>query len=66
LSKQNFRLDHFPADMGHNPFLTVEMARYWSSLFSHRRDRVWKGMLRIDLNTNSEDIKAREHLATLS
>jgi hypothetical protein len=52
--------------MGHNPFLTVEMARYWSSLFSHRRDRIWKGMLRIDLNTPLQDIQARQHLATLS
>lgn len=58
LSKANYRLDHFPVDVTADPFLTVEFARYWIGLFSHRRSRVWKGMLSIGLNTMDEDNRA--------
>ncbi|HEX9784266.1 MAG TPA: hypothetical protein VGA56_16255 [Opitutaceae bacterium] len=44
--------------MAHHPILTVEWTRSWTGLFSHRRDGIWKGMLRIDLNTPAEDTKA--------
>ncbi len=39
------------------------MTRYWISLFSHNRLGVWKGMLRIALNTPSEDAAARLELS---
>lgn len=57
--KATFHLDHFPFDIAHNPLLTVEWTRYWTGLFSHRRDGVWKGMLRVDLNTPIDDSNAR-------
>jgi len=60
--KTTYRLDHYFLDMARHPVLTVEWTRYWTGLFSHRRDGVWKGMLRIDLNTPVEDTNARAHL----
>ena len=57
--KMTYRLDHYFLDMAVHPVLTVEWTRYWTGLFSHRRDGVWKGMLRIDLNTPVEDTNAR-------
>lgn len=57
--KQSFKLDHFFVDIQCDPQLTVESTRYWAGLFSHRRDGVWKGMLRIELNTADVDDSAR-------
>ncbi|CAK0770435.1 hypothetical protein CCP3SC1_50035 [Gammaproteobacteria bacterium] len=42
--------------------MTLEQARYWILLFSHNRLGVWKGMLKIDLNTPKEDELARQQL----
>lgn len=62
LSKANFQLDHFPVHLGAPSFALVEHTRYWSGLFAHRRDGVWKGMLRVELNTPIDDNKAVEIL----
>lgn len=62
LSKANYSLDHYPVDAGWDPMLTLESTRYWTSLFSHNRLGVWKGMLRIELNTPDFDAEARQHL----
>lgn len=59
MAKANFALDHYPFDAGYSPELTVEYARYWMLLFSHNRDGVWKGMLKIDLDTPALDNEAR-------
>lgn len=61
-SKATFRLDHYPFDAGDNPANTVEWSRYWALLFSHNRQGVWKGMLRIDLDTDLEDSQAIQKL----
>lgn len=61
-SKATFGLDHYPFDAGHDPAKTVEWSRYWSQLFSHNRQGVWKGMLRIDLDTETEDALAIQKL----
>ena len=53
LAKANFSLDHYPLDAGYLPDVTVELTRYWISLFSHNRLGVWKGMLRVELNTSA-------------
>ena len=58
MSKRNFKVDHFAVDIGFNGFLTVEFARFWTGLFSHRRNAVWKGMLRVELNTAADDTAA--------
>jgi hypothetical protein len=64
-SKQHFHVDHYFVNAALHPQLTVEMARYWLTLFSHRRDGVWKGMLRIDLHTPTEDAAADVYLGNL-
>jgi hypothetical protein len=56
--KADFRTDHFPMDIGYHPATTVEITRFWTGLFSHTRAGVWKGMLRVDLNTEADDVAA--------
>lgn len=63
LSKSNYSLDHYPFDAGYKPSFTLEYTRYWILLFSHNRLGVWKGMLKIELNTPAEDAVARQDLA---
>jgi hypothetical protein len=62
LSKAYYSLDHYTFDAGYDPTLTLEQTRYWILLFSHNRQGVWKGMLKIDLNTPAEDAAARQEL----
>lgn len=66
LCKATFRLDHYPLDAGYDPRLTLEHTRYWILLFSHNRQAVWKGMLKIDLNTPVEDEAARREIERLT
>jgi hypothetical protein len=63
LSRQNYSLDHYPFDAGHHPTFTVEQSRYWILLFSHNRLGVWKGMVRLEIDTPDEDRRARAELA---
>lgn len=65
LSKQNYKLDHYPVDFCYDPNVTVESTRYWIQLFSHNRHKIWKGILRIELNTPTEDIYALNYLNSL-
>lgn len=62
LSKARYSLDHYVLDAGCTTELTIDQTRYWISLFSHNRSGVWKGMLRIELNTPDEDAAARLEL----
>ena len=66
LAKANYSLDHYPLDAGYSPEATLELTRYWISLFSHNRMGLWKGMLRIELNTTAEDAAARQELAKVT
>ena len=65
LSKKNFQLDHYPVDVGCSLNLTVELVRYWIQLFSHNREAVWKGMIRVDLDTPEEDGEGARYLKGL-
>ncbi len=56
--KGAYMVDHYFVDAGVHPAVTVELSQYWYGLFSHRRDRLWKGMLRIELNTPNDDALA--------
>lgn len=62
ICRSSFSLDHFPFDADYRPDITVEQTRYWIQLFTHNRNAVWKGMLRIELDTPNEDAKAAEFL----
>ncbi len=66
LAKANYSLDHYPFDAGFSPEVTLEQTRYWISLFSHNRMGIWKGMLRIELNTGADDAAARQELAKVT
>jgi hypothetical protein len=66
LAKANFALDHYPLDASYHPETTVKWATYWISLFSHNRLAVWKGMLRVELNTPADDSAARLELAKVT
>lgn len=63
LARISFNLDHYCLDAGYDPAVTLEQTRYWMLLFSHNREGVWKGMLRIELNTPADDKAARQALA---
>lgn len=65
LAKHNFMLDHFGFDAGVEPYIIIEFTRYWVQLFTHNRSQVWKGMIRIELNTPSEDAFALQSLQNL-
>ena len=57
--KSTFHVDHFAIPLGAAPVVLVDEGRYWYGLFSHRRDRVWKGMLFVKLFDRLDDDKAR-------
>ena len=63
LAKATYSLDHYIFDTGFDTTVTLEQTRYWILLFSHNRQGVWKGMLKIELNTPAEDAAARQELA---
>ena len=60
--KRRFKLDHYFVDWAYNPIGTIENVRYWIGLFSHRRDGIWKGMLRIELGVEVDDTAANDHV----
>lgn len=66
ISKQNFKLDHYPVDYGFRAEITVESTRYWLQLFSHNRLSIWKGIIRIELNTPQIDANALDFLINLA
>jgi hypothetical protein len=65
IAKSNFLLDHYAFDYGFKPEITVEMTRYWVQLFTHNRLGVWKGILRLPLNTPIDDQHALDFLNSI-
>jgi hypothetical protein len=65
LAKNNYSLDHYPVDFSFRPDVTVEMTRYWIQLFTHNRKGVWKGILKLQLNTPIDDQHALDYLNSL-
>jgi hypothetical protein len=64
--KQRYKTDHFVVMLAWPGHVVVEQSRYWCGLFSHRRvDGIWKGMLKVDLQTQADDDIARSHLDRL-
>jgi hypothetical protein len=60
--KSTYHVDHIVIPLGSAPAVLVDEGRYWYGLFSHRRDRVWKGMLVVNLVDKSYDDAARKVL----
>lgn len=61
-AKETYKLDHYPVDFTFKPDVTVEMTRYWIQLFTHNRRGVWKGILRLELDTTDIDKLALKYL----
>jgi len=47
--KSMYKVDGFPVHLALPPEALVKMTSYWYSMWSHRRNSIWKGFLRIDL-----------------
>lgn len=65
LAKDIFLLDHYGVDYSFNPDVTVEQTRYWVQLFTHNRFGIWKGILKLSLNTPIDDQNALDYLNSL-
>jgi len=65
LAKNNFQLDHYPVDYSYHPDVTIENTRYWIQLFTHNRVGVWKGILKLSLNTPIDDQHAFDYLNSI-
>src|SRR5690606_8379739 len=65
LSKEVYLLDHYMVDFLANKILSIESTKYWFQLFSHNRNRVWKGMVKLELNTSEIDDQAYAYLDNL-
>ncbi len=65
LAKNTYKLDHYAVDYTYHPDVTVEQTRYWLQLFTHNRIGVWKGILRLPLNTPIDDQHALDYLNLL-
>jgi len=63
--KERYSIDAYLCELGH-PFDAGQARRltYWYSMWSHRRDGLWKGFVQVDL-APTHDGKAREMLLTL-
>jgi hypothetical protein len=68
-TRKQFRVDHIvvqlvsTSDRTKDATRLVDVTRYWFGLFSHRRnDDVWKGMLRLSLDTVADDTQALNSL----
>jgi hypothetical protein len=63
--KAKYRVDGYPVNLDMKAELLVDFSTYWYSLFSHRRDTMWRGILRVDLSP-AEDAAAIAALAGLN
>lgn len=64
ISKQNFFVDAYLVCLGGRAEKLVAHSAYWYSVWSHRRNQMWKGYVQIDLSP-SEDATATSLLGTL-
>lgn len=63
--KRSYHVDGYMVDLATKPELLVRHAAYWYSVWSHRRNRVWKGYIELELGT-VEETNAVATLASLS
>jgi hypothetical protein len=63
--KENFNVDGYPVTLGtHMTPYHIKNISYWYSMWSHRRDGLWKGFIQVDLSP-TEDVAARAALALI-
>lgn len=59
--KARFRVDPYFVNLNTTPERLVESSTYWYSMWSHRRNGLWKGYLQVALNP-ADDATAANHL----
>jgi hypothetical protein len=62
--KSEYFVDNYFLNLDVPPAELVRQTTYWYSLWSHRRDRIWRGFVQVDLSP-ADDPAARALLATL-
>lgn len=62
--KENYRVDAYPVHLGMVSERLIERGTYWYSMWSHRRNQIWKGYVQVDL-APVEDAAARAALENL-
>ena len=61
-TKDQYKVDAYMVDLEAPAETLVERSRYWYSMWSHRRNGVWKGYIEVDLDPAGDDA-ARQNLA---
>lgn len=62
-AKAAFKVDAYFIDLHSIPEHIVDLSRYWFGLFSHRRNGLWKGLVRIPLDVAADDAGAAQLVA---
>jgi hypothetical protein len=63
--KAAFRVDGYLVHLGMDAERLTRQSAYWYSVWSHRRNQLWKGFVQVDL-ASSEDTVAMATLASLT
>jgi hypothetical protein len=63
--KASFHVDAYAVHLDAAPEILAGRSVYWYGVWSHRRDRLWKGFLQVDL-APTDDADASKALATLN
>jgi hypothetical protein len=64
-TKRNYKIDAYGVCLKGAGEPLANKSAYWYSMWAHRRDRVWKGYLQVDLNPES-DADAKKALDSLT
>lgn len=63
LVKATYKVDHYPSVLGKTlDAFQIRLISYWYSMWSHRRDGLWKGFIQVSLDP-AQDIDALQTLA---
>ena len=62
--KANYRVDAYTVHLGMVSERLIEQGTYWYSMWSHRRNQIWKGYVQVDL-APIEDAAAQAALVNL-
>lgn len=64
--KTTYKVDHYPVVLGKSiDAFQVRQISYWYSMWSHRRDGLWKGFIQVSLDP-TEDVQALQTLTAKS
>jgi len=63
--KANYHVDGYLVHLGMDPELLTRRSTYWYSVWSHRRNQLWKGFVQVDL-APTEDATAATTLTSVS